>query len=275
MEFIESLPISLEFLSWMFAAGVAASAGALAATLGTMIAQVWTSVKRKKQIAYLMEEKEKKEFDLERELAGGTNWRLVEMGMALIGMLSGILFLNNIMYATFAAALGFGLSLFLARNAARSNKWKVRLEERDFISSLRLSLAMKPTVTLALERTADKMGEGLFATRLSHHVETKLLTEGPLGIIEKLTEEFQSKALSGLLVRLEAAKRGGLPLPQALEEAAEEIELELRRDAEFAVEDAPTSLTFPMLVTLFPPLIIMLVFPLVIKLMKSLREIGH
>ena len=277
MGFIDLLPINLELLSWIFAGGVAIALGGLATLAASCAVETLSSpaFRRRRRIPYLMEAHSKeKGFDLERKLAGRVNWIVVGLSISLVLMLIvSALLPESPLYAIFAATLGLGVSMLMRQNVIKGNRWKVKLEIRDFLSSLRLSLSMKPTVSLALERTAERMGEGIFAERLRHHVDTLLMTEGAMSVIERLAEEFQSKALEDLLVRLEAAKRGGLPLPKALERAAGEMEMEMKREAEFAIEDAPTKLIFPMLVTLFPPLIILLILPLVTRVLQSLGEL--
>lgn len=268
------LPINLELLSWIFAVGVALAAGALVALISSLPVEIASSLKRSHRIKYLLKEKRPEEFDYDAKLAGGINWMLVGLGAALALMLMVYVLVPRMpLYAILAAGLGFAGSMFARRAAREEGEWRVKAEIRDFLSSLRLSLAMKPTVPLALERTAQRMGKGVFARRLRYHVDTLLMTRGAMSVIEALSGEFHSKALEDLLVRLEAAKKGGLPLPEALKQASEEMELEMRRAAEFAVEDAPTKLTFPMLATLFPPLILLLILPMLVRLIKTIGEL--
>ena len=165
---------------------------------------------------------------------------------------------------------GGGLPWLVRPMVQRRRTWRVKVEIRDFLSGLRLALAIRPTISLALEATGAGMRKGVFADRLRQHVQTRLLAEGAEAVIRRLAREFRSKELESLLVRIEAARRGGLPLPEALRRASEEMEMELIREAEYAVESAPVRLTFPLLLTLFPPLLLFIALPLVWTLLESL-----
>ena len=270
--------INLGFLSWMFAGGIATAVGLGILLAGSTVVDVASAYLSRRKVLYLYFKKEPtlaEQFEFERELCGGINWNLVGLaGTLILGWGALIIAPRMPIYGLLAGSGAFVASRFVRSAVRERREWEIRLQVREFLSSLRLSLAMKPTIPLALQKTAKRtMGKGVFAERLRYHVQTRLFTTGAVSVIEALSQEFDSEPLKGLLVRLQAAKQGGLPLPEALKRAAVEMEAEMMREAEFAIEDAPTRLTFPMLGALFPPLIILLVVPLVVGVLRSLGEI--
>ena len=269
---------NLELLSWMFAGGIATAVGLGILLAGSTVVDVASAYLSRRRILYPYFKKEPapaEQFELERELCGGINWNLAGLaGTLILGWGALIIAPRMPIYGLLAGSGAFVASRFVRSAVRERREWEIRLQVREFLSSLRLSLAMKPTIPLALQKTAKRtMGKGVFAERLRYHVQTRLFTTGAVSVIEALSQEFDSEPLKGLLVRLQAAKQGGLSLPEALKRAAQEMEAEMMREAEFAIEDAPTRLTFPMLGALFPPLIILPVVPLLANVLRSLGEI--
>jgi len=268
--------LNLESLSWIFGISIAVVVGGIVFLGLDLAADVLISLSGHQRALrfYRRLKPKEEEFDLDRELFGGINWPLLSlacgfMAFWLVGFLSG-----QVMYGIVGAAVGAALPIAV-RPALRERKmWQIKVEIRDFLSALRMALAIHPTVPLALQTVSEGMGNGPFARRLQRHARTRLLTEGADRVIERLAQEFRSSELEDLLARIEAARKGGLALPEALRRASRQMEDEMVAEAEYTVEAAPVRLTFPLLVTLFPPLLLLTVVPFLVTLIEGLRSLG-
>lgn len=262
----------LEHLSWIFAAGVGLAAGSVVIFGLSVVAELLFSFGAQQRALrfYRRRLRPKDEEQLQRQIGGGVSWPLLSLACGFLALWVALFLASRLSYGLVGLLVGGGLPLLVWPTVKRRRTWRVKVEIRDFLSGLRLALAIRPTISLALEAASAGMSKGLFAERLRYHVKTRLLTEGAEAVIRRLAQEFHSKEVEGLLVRIEAARKGGLPLPEALRRASEEMERELIREAEYAVESAPVRLTFPLLLTLFPPLLLFIALPLVWTLLENL-----
>ncbi|MBC8446237.1 MAG: type II secretion system F family protein [Chloroflexi bacterium] len=265
--------MNLQWLSWFFALGVSLTVGGGVIFGLSRVADLllsFSSHQRALRFYRRLRPKEEQEMDLDRVLLGGVNWLLLATACSFVAFWAVALPTSVMSYGLVAAVASGGLVWFV-RSLERERKlWQVKMEIRDFLSGLRLALSIRPTISLALETASRQMAKGLFADRLRLHVSTRLLTEGAEAVLARLGREFRSPELERLIRHVEAATRGGLPLPEALRRASREMEKEMLLEAEYAVEEAPVRLTFPMLISLFPPVILLTVIPLLSSVIEQL-----
>lgn len=156
----------------------------------------------------------------------------------------------------------------------RADQWRYLREIRDFITSLRLAVSLGETISQALLGIAEQEGETLFRERLRHHVRTKLATSTPEKVLEALARDFRSPEMVALLRQLSAARSGGLSYGEALRASAERVEEEMVQAAEYAIEEAPTRLVLPMLIGLFPTVVVLVLYPLAMALIAGITTTG-
>lgn len=265
----------MELLPWVFAFGVGMAAGGGAILiLGRLADLLLSFTSHRRALRFyrrLMRPQGEQEMDLDRLLLGRLNWPLLASACGFLAFWAIVLLTSHMSYGLAAAMLAGGM-VWLIRSLERDRRmWQVKMEIRDFLSGLRLALSIRPTISLALEAASRQMGQGPFAERLRLHVKTRLLAEGAEAVLARLAEEFRSPELKRLIQQVQAATQGGLSLPDALRRASQEMEREMLRDAEYLVEEAPVRLTFPMLISLFPPVIALTVIPLLFGIVSSLR----
>ena len=176
--------------------------------------------------------------------------------------------------AVFGIAAAY-IPSFVRRQMKANAHWRLRLEVRDFVAELRLALALNVTVSQALEHLAQRARENPtpFAERIAHHVERTLRMEGPEKMLQVLAEEFDSEdpaetpgAPAGRLARRPVARRSA-------GESADSIAQNILASAELSVEEMPTRLILPMLVALFPTIMVLALIPAVSLLMTSLTGV--
>jgi len=265
--------LNLELLSWIFALGLSLTVGGGVIFGLDRLADLllsFTGHQRTLRFYRRLRPKEEQAMDLDRMLLGGVNWLLLGVACGFVAFWS-VALLTSVLAYGLVAAVASGGWVWLVRSLQRERRlWQVKMEMRDFLSALRLALSIRPTISLALEAAGRQMAKGLFADRLRLHASTRLLTEGAQAVLARLAREFRSPELQSLIRHVEAATRGGLPLPEALRRASREMEKEMLLEAEYAVEEAPVRLTFPMLISLFPPVILLTVIPLLSSVIEQL-----
>lgn len=223
------------------------------------------------------EEKESDLLPLER-LYGGS-----EAGWRTAGLLAGVAGIG-VLYLLFAemdtpylALVGAGAALvpqMVKRRERRGVEWRYLREIRDFITSLRLAVSMGETISQALLGMAEQEGESLFHERLRHHVRTKLAASTPEKVLGALAGDFRSPEIGALLRQLSAARGGGLSYGEALRASAQRVEEEMVQAAEYAIEEAPTRLVLPMLIGLFPTIVVLVLYPLAMALIAGIATTG-
>lgn len=203
-------------------------------------------------------------------------WRGAGLLAAVAGM--AVLYLLFAEMGTpYLALLGGAAALvpqMVKRTQRRAHQWRYLREIRDFITSLRLAVSLGETISQALLGIAEQEGETLFHERLRHHVRTKLATSTPEKVLDALARDFRSPEIAALLRQITAARAGGLSYGEALRGSAERVEQEMVQAAEYAIEEAPTRLVLPMLVGLFPTIVVLVVYPLAMALIAGISTAG-
>jgi len=150
----------------------------------------------------------------------------------------------------------------------RKPRFQASLTEiRDFVVNLQLATSMDQTLSVALLQTAEQLADrGVFGKRLKQHVESRLGVSSPEEVIKGLAEDFESDQLKDVLRRVEAARDGKISNVTALSLSVAAIEEEIKAGIERAINQASIRLIFPMVVTVFGPMLVLGLYPLVISL---------
>jgi len=153
----------------------------------------------------------------------------------------------------------------------RTASYHVDLRElRDFVISLQLGTSMEETLSGALFTAAEQFeSRGDFGKRLSKHVETRL-SIAPEEVIKGLAEDFQSEHLRDLAQRLEMARDGGISYERALSLTVSQLEEEIRGDLKRDIQMTPIQLTFPMIIGVFLPAVLIGMYPLISRLLSNI-----
>ena len=156
----------------------------------------------------------------------------------------------------------------------RATRYHVDLRElRDFVISLQLGTSMEETLSGALSAAAEQFkGRGDFGKRLFKHVETRL-SIAPEEVIKGLAEDFQSEHLRDLAQRLEMARDGGISYERALSLTVSQLEEEIRGDLKRDIQMTPIQLTFPMIIGVFLPAVLIGMYPLISQLLSNILNL--
>ena len=160
--------------------------------------------------------------------------------------------------------------LIWRRMRVRRGEGAMAVQVRALLDDLRLSLALDVAIGPALERIAGEEQAGVLYRRLRFHVERMSAYASSVDVLRLLAVELRSRDLADLVRRLEAARRGGESYRMALEAAADELVERMNAQAEQALEAAPMQLMLPMLALLFPPALVLTLYPLADRLIKQI-----
>jgi hypothetical protein len=147
-------------------------------------------------------------------------------------------------------------ALGMARQRARQELWGI-------LEQVHLSLIFGGSFAATLMNVVDASeneDDGVVHRRMRAHSQT-LVLRGPEEFLENLSEELRINELRGLLRRVRAARRGGTSYEEAVKSAIADVRQEIWRRAEVDVEGAPIRLLLPMVFTLFPTALVLILYP--------------
>jgi hypothetical protein len=159
----------------------------------------------------------------------------------------------------------------LLKRFQRKPRFQASLTEiRDFVVNLQLATSMDQTLSVALLQAAEHLADrGVFGKRLKLHVESKLVIS-PEEVIRGLAEDFRSDQLNDVLRGLEAARDGKISNVEALSWSVDAIEEAIKAGIEREINQAGITLIFPMIITVFGPALVLILFPLVASMIRVL-----
>jgi len=189
---------------------------------------------------------------------------------------------------TLVSLLGLGAFFipFLWRKGRIATfQWEYQKLIQTFVIQLRMEVSLDRTlsqalgeITSQLERAPEMAGfeEGeataLFQRRLQFHTQRLLSLARPERVVSALAVDFRSDTLDSLLVKIDAAQRGGATYAEALADAVDETMDSMSQNARLAIQEAPMKLLLPMLGGLFPPPVVLIVLPLVTTVMAGMSR---
>lgn len=146
---------------------------------------------------------------------------------------------------------------------------RVQAQVRNFITDLRLALAIDGSMARTLQRVRRR-GKGILYERLGLYVDTRLTSESGHEVLRLLAGDLRSPEFDDLMFRLQAATRGAKSYEAALAEAAERVANEMYGRTMRGLKAAPVRLIIPVIVTLFAPTIVLGMYPLVARVIAGL-----
>lgn len=195
-------------------------------------------------------------------------WMLL-VGLAGLGITSFML-VGPLRVLGIAAGL---LPLFWKNRRLQQGRLHTQREVLHFIEEMRLQLAFGGSLGAVLNNLAGDKKEGVLYERLRAHRQV-IVIDGPEAVLARLADDLRSGELNMLLRRVRAARKGGLSYVDALKSAAAEVVQEVHRRAELEVEGAPLGLMLPMLALVFPPVLVLLLYPPAAALIQQVTGPG-
>ena len=203
---------------------------------------------------------------------------------------------------TIMSLLGLGaffLPYLWRRDRISNLEWEYKKQVQALIIRLRMEVSLGRTLSQSLQGVAEEVEESLaesgggigrrssteekgvqlFQRRVVYHIRTLSSLARPERVLSALARDFtcggatgagRSEILDSLLVKIDAAQRGGATYADALAEAVDETMDSMSQNARLIIQEAPMKLLLPMLGGLFPPPIVLMLLPLVARVLAGM-----
>jgi hypothetical protein len=176
----------------------------------------------------------------------------------------------------YLAVLGLGGAVApraLRSFLVRRRRGHVDRQIRDMIFLLRPAIGVRGGLRPALEEVCERLPPGVVKDRLEHHLE-RTFSADPVEVIEALGADLRSQEMERLLLGMRAARKGGVSYIEATVIAAEEAKEHIVAEARLAIEETPVRLLVPMLILLVPPVLVLVLYPPVARLLATVAMPG-
>lgn len=207
-------------------------------------------------------------------------WRVgLALTLPLVGLavmhtlpVPGVVLRQTYAVLTALAVLGYGLPRVVLAYRIRQRQQRIAAFLPDAVDLLVVCMEAGLGLDMALQRTAGQMQ--LQCPELARELDfvTTQLRVGSsrAQALRQLTLRTGLSDVGWLVAAMLQSDRYGTPLAQGLRIHAKDFRLRRQRRAEEAAARLPVQLLFPLLLTLFPALFVVLVGPAAIGLMRSL-----
>jgi tight adherence protein C len=210
-------------------------------------------------------------WDAERILA----WKLVTPfitgGLALLAVLAiedASLLLVIAAPVIFAAAGWYGPE-WIVRSRARERQHQIQLVLPDAIDLLAITVQAGLAFDAALNRVAHNV-KGPLGQEMFRVVQEIQLGKGRGEALRSLSERSDIDDLHGFISAMVQADAFGIPIARVLQVQSREIRIRRRQRAEETAQKLPVKIVFPVVLTIFPALFVVLLGPAAIQIYETL-----
>jgi tight adherence protein C len=201
-----------------------------------------------------------------------SGFKVLLLGIGLVGgYVAGALLDNAFLGLSFGGIVGYLLPALWLRSAIRKNQRALQFGLPDALDLMVVCVEAGLTLDAALQRISMELA--LAHPRLSRELELTHM-ETRLGIsridaLRNLGNRTTNPALQALATLLVQSDRFGTSVAQALRTHAETLRAQRQNIAEETAAKASVKLTFPVVLFIFPAVLIVLAGPAAIGLLKS------
>jgi hypothetical protein len=203
-------------------------------------------------------------------------WGNLYAGSMLVGL---ILFfiVGSSIPGTRLGLLGLPILVWLAkRYLIGQHKRFLVGEVRQFLIDLRLHLSLQGSLLLALESIARNSGQTSVIDRTLRRRMAGGSASNGLEVLERIAEDLKSSHLKKAVQRIQAAQQAGgiLDVDLAISNAINEMSEEIGYQADEQMQRLPLRITLLAMPFLLGPIVILLFYPLVDRILKTLSGVG-
>jgi len=192
----------------------------------------------------------------------------------LLGLLfGGGLTLRGLAVTAAAAAFGFYLPDILVYNAGQKRQEKLRLGLADALDMLTVCVEAGQGFDAALMQVARAL-KGPVAGEFARVLQEIQIGKPRGAAFSALAERTSVPEIKTFVTALVQADRLGLPIGKVLREQANQMRLVRRQRAEEKAQKVPIKILFPMLLCIFPALIIVVIGPGILKMVAAFSHMN-
>jgi tight adherence protein C len=195
--------------------------------------------------------------------------------LVLVGIVIATIFSSRLLPTAFALApIGFTLPRFILARMAAKRREQIQCNLPDVIDLLLLCVEAGLGLNAALVKVAEERsagGQDALGIEL-----TQLAQELQVGVSRRdafrnLADRTGAAEIRALAVHLIQSERFGTSVSQTLRTHSETMRTHRRLQAEEQANKTQIKLLFPLIMFIFPPVMIVILLPAVLRLMEALR----
>ncbi len=210
-------------------------------------------------------------WDAERVFA----WKVVTPLLAGGSVLALLLLADDIPFALLVAgpllfaAAGWYAPEWIVRSRAKERQHQIQLILPDAIDLLAIIVQAGLGFDAALNRVAQNV-KGPLGQELYRVVQEVQLGKGRGEALRSLSERTNVEDLKGFVAAMVQADAFGIPITRVLNVQSREIRIRRRQRAEETAQKLPVKIVFPVVLTIFPALFVVLLGPAAIQIYETL-----
>jgi tight adherence protein C len=212
---------------------------------------------------------------MERRIAlAGLNMRPELVGLAKVALAAAAFFgvwtaTDDRLIALLAGVAGFIIPDSLIASVARERQDRILLALPQVIDQLRMSVEAGVGFEAAVGRAA-KAGTGPLAQELRHTLQEMQIGASRSEALQHLSDRNDVAELRTFVTAVSQSEDYGIPVAHVLRVQADELRLRRKQRAEERAMKIPVKMVFPLVLCIFPSLMIVLMGPAALRIYRAL-----
>jgi tight adherence protein C len=178
---------------------------------------------------------------------------------------------RSILVAPLAALLGYYLPEWLLRSRSSKRQDEIRRSLPDALDLLSITVQAGLGFDAALDRVSREM-KGPLGDELYRVVQEMRLGSGRGEALRNLSARTTVDELKAFVMAMVQAEIFGISVAQVLQIQAEELRLRRRQRAEERAQKLPVKIVFPLILCIFPALLVVLLGPAAITIYENIIQ---
>jgi tight adherence protein C len=181
--------------------------------------------------------------------------------------------LRTVFIAPIAGFVGYYLPEWLVRSRSAKRQHQIQRALPDALDLMSITVQAGLGFDAALERVSREMG-GPLGEELYRVVQEMRLGKGRGEALRDLAERTTVDELKSFVMAMVQAEIFGISVAQVLHVQAEELRLKRRMRAEEQAQKLPVKIVFPLILCIFPAMMVVLAGPAVIAIYENIIQGG-
>jgi tight adherence protein C len=179
---------------------------------------------------------------------------------------------RGVVAAPLAAFIGYYLPEWIVRSRSSTRQEEIRRALPDALDLLSITVQAGLAFDAALERVSREMG-GPLGDELFRVVQEMRLGKGRGEALRDLADRTTVDELKAFVMAMVQAEIFGIAISQVLQTQAEEQRIKRRQRAEERAMKLPVKLVFPLILCIFPAMMVVLLGPAAITISETFRQV--
>lgn len=187
----------------------------------------------------------------------------------LVGPVLGLTWQSTLLLALASVGLGFKYTDIVLRDRIKKRHHQMQKEFPFFLDLLLLCLKVGLTFTASLENTLNKMNKSPLREEFERAMRDVRTGVPRRDALSRTSERINMPAITNFIGAVNQSEESGAPLTDTLAAQAEQRLEERFQKAEEQANKAPVKLMFPLVAFLLPTTLIIVFFPIAVKIFTS------